>query len=182
MGKGLSITAFVFAFVLPLVGLILGIIAVVKAKNDPEALKGLAIAAIVIGGIATIVVPIVIFGVFWYSIGSPSEYLSDYQSSCQIAYPLSCDRVMATATGISVPVTNDVGKPIEVSSFSIEGCGENNQKVSLAAGETEELFVNCENPLPFNEQQTSEIVVKFKREGSAIEEITLGMIRYSVVA
>jgi hypothetical protein len=54
MGKGLSITAFVLSllFFIPfasIVGLILGIIAVKKAKGDPKALKDLAIAAIIIG-------------------------------------------------------------------------------------------------------------------------------------
>ena len=54
MGKGLSITAFVLSLLFfiplaPIIGLISGIIALVKAKNDPNALKGLAIAAIVLG-------------------------------------------------------------------------------------------------------------------------------------
>jgi hypothetical protein len=56
MGRGLSITAFVFSllFFVPLgsiIGLILGIIAYTKAKNDPNALKKLALAAIIIGAI-----------------------------------------------------------------------------------------------------------------------------------
>ena len=59
MGKGKSITAFVLSLLffiplVPLVGLILGIIATSKAKN-PEDLKGLAIAAIVIGIFTTII-------------------------------------------------------------------------------------------------------------------------------
>ncbi|MBU0959667.1 MAG: hypothetical protein KKB31_07000 [Nanoarchaeota archaeon] len=56
MGKGLSITAFIFAFLFPLLGLILGIIAVSKAKSDPDALRGLAIAAIVIGALGSLYV------------------------------------------------------------------------------------------------------------------------------
>ena len=55
MGKALSITAFVFSFLFAPVGFILGIIAVVKAKDDPQALKGLAIAAIAIGVVLTMV-------------------------------------------------------------------------------------------------------------------------------
>lgn len=56
MGRKMSITAFVLSllFFIPLVpiaGFILGIIATIKAKDDPNALKGLAIAAIVIGAI-----------------------------------------------------------------------------------------------------------------------------------
>ena len=57
MGKGLSITAFVLSLLFfipfaPIVGLVLGIVAVVKAKKGD--LKGLAIAAIAIGIISGI--------------------------------------------------------------------------------------------------------------------------------
>jgi hypothetical protein len=60
MGRGLTITAFVFSVLFfvpfaPLIGLILGIVALVKAKNDPNAMKGLAIAAIAIGAIFLII-------------------------------------------------------------------------------------------------------------------------------
>ncbi len=63
MGKKISITAFVLSlgFVIPLfsplfslVGLILGIVALVKAKGNPGSMKGLAIAAIVISVIGLI--------------------------------------------------------------------------------------------------------------------------------
>jgi branched-subunit amino acid transport protein len=56
MGKKLTITAFVlsllfFVPLVPIMGLILGVIAIRKAKDDPEISKGLAIAAIVLGAI-----------------------------------------------------------------------------------------------------------------------------------
>lgn len=74
MGKGLSITAFVISLtslilLIPApVGLILGIIALQKAKNDPEAHKGLAIAAIVIGAIFTLVL---ILAVAFFAVAAP---------------------------------------------------------------------------------------------------------------
>lgn len=56
MGRGLTITAFVLSLLFliplaPIAGLILGIVAYNKAKNDPGALKELAIAAIIIGAV-----------------------------------------------------------------------------------------------------------------------------------
>ncbi len=60
MGKGLTITGFVLSLLIfipfaPVVGLILGIITLVKAKDNPDALKGLAIATIVIGVVFSLI-------------------------------------------------------------------------------------------------------------------------------
>jgi hypothetical protein len=67
MGKGLSITAFVLSILFfipfaPLIGLILGIVAFVKSKDDPNALRGLALASIIIGSIITIIGAFMLFG------------------------------------------------------------------------------------------------------------------------
>jgi hypothetical protein len=50
-----SIVAFVFAFVMPLVGLILGIIATMRTKGSPDGTaRGLSIAALIIGAVGTV--------------------------------------------------------------------------------------------------------------------------------
>ncbi|MFH1590579.1 MAG: DUF4190 domain-containing protein [archaeon] len=59
MGKGMAITAFVLSLLFfvplaPLVGMVLGVIALVKSKNQPGTGYGFAIAAIVIGVFTTI--------------------------------------------------------------------------------------------------------------------------------
>lgn len=52
-----TIVAFILSFLLPLVGFILGIISLVRIKNNPAKQgKSLAIAAIIIGLILTLVV------------------------------------------------------------------------------------------------------------------------------
>ncbi|WP_243230569.1 hypothetical protein [Microbacterium sp. CIAB417] len=53
-GRGLAITGFVLAFVLPFIGLIISIIATVKL-GKAGAPKGLSIAGIIIGAILTVV-------------------------------------------------------------------------------------------------------------------------------
>jgi len=87
MGKGLTITAFVFSFLIPIVGLILGIIAYNKAKEDPEALKDLAIAAIVIGAILTVIplLILLIVGVAWMQVKGTIE-----DGSSQIELSTQC--------------------------------------------------------------------------------------------
>ena len=69
MGKRLSITAFVLSLLFfvplaPVIGFILGIMAFQKAKNDPAALRGLAIAAIIIGAILGVINLISTVGIF----------------------------------------------------------------------------------------------------------------------
>jgi hypothetical protein len=81
MGKGMSITAFVLSLLFfvplaPLIGLILGITATAKAK-DKDSLKGLAIAAIVVGAITTII-NIVILALFGWSIVFASSKFSGF--------------------------------------------------------------------------------------------------------
>lgn len=65
MGKGLTITAFICSFPLPPIGLILGIIALMRAKYDQNSLKGLAITSIIIGGLQTLlIIYIILFNPF----------------------------------------------------------------------------------------------------------------------
>lgn len=52
-GRGLTIAAFVLAFLVPIVGAILGIVALVKARKNGGP-QGLAIAAIILGVLFTI--------------------------------------------------------------------------------------------------------------------------------
>jgi len=54
MGKWLSRIALFFAFVLPPIGLVLGIIGINQASNPQEDRKSLAIGAIIIGAIGSL--------------------------------------------------------------------------------------------------------------------------------
>jgi len=87
MGKGLSITAFIFSFIFPVLGLILGIVAYKKAKEDPEGLRGLAIAAIIIGGIFTLVslIILIFIGLVWNQVSGTIE-----EGSEQINFATNC--------------------------------------------------------------------------------------------
>lgn len=52
-GKGLSIAAIILAFLVPVVGLILGIVAMVQSKKAGHK-NGLALAAVIIGAVLTV--------------------------------------------------------------------------------------------------------------------------------
>ncbi len=56
MGKGISIASFILSILIfiplaPAIGFILGIVSLVKNKDEKSSLKGLAIAAIILGAI-----------------------------------------------------------------------------------------------------------------------------------
>ena len=62
----LSIVAFIFAFLFPPVGFILGIIALSQIKKTNEKGRGLAIAAIIIGAIFFLFLILMVFvGIAW---------------------------------------------------------------------------------------------------------------------
>lgn len=60
--NGLAIAAIICAFLIPVVGLILGIVALVQIKKSNEGGKGLAIASIVISVVITLLGTLLIFG------------------------------------------------------------------------------------------------------------------------
>ena len=57
---GLSVTSFILAFFLPLIGFILGWVAVVSAHRDGRRASGLAVSGLVIGGLITGIITLVI--------------------------------------------------------------------------------------------------------------------------
>lgn len=57
---GLSITGFVLAFVLPLIGFILSWVAIAAAHRDGRRTSGLAVAGLVIGGLICLVVVVIV--------------------------------------------------------------------------------------------------------------------------
>tara|TARA_B100000315_G_scaffold250857_1_gene284482 strand:+ start:229 stop:690 length:462 start_codon:yes stop_codon:yes gene_type:complete len=98
LGKGLTISAFVLSLLFfipfaPLIGLILGIIALVKSKNDPNASKGLAIAAVVLGAFLGFINLIIFFGLilgFTKSMLSSPESLNTLQEQLDTVLEQMC--------------------------------------------------------------------------------------------
>ncbi|MBN2454052.1 DUF4190 domain-containing protein [Candidatus Woesearchaeota archaeon] len=73
--KNLAIIALVLAFFFPLVGLIIGIVALVKINKEGGEGKGMAIAAIVIGAIMTLLAPVLFGAIAYFGILSPSNFV-----------------------------------------------------------------------------------------------------------
>ncbi len=101
-GKGLSIAAIIFAFVMPVVGLILGIVAMVQSKKAGRK-NGLALASVIIAAVL-IVVGIIIWIVVIASLASVGGSAMDAVEACMngatsvevMGQTLSCDEVLAS--------------------------------------------------------------------------------------
>jgi len=176
MGKGLSITAFILSFFFPIVGLILGIIALAKAKDDPDAGKGFAIAAIIIGGLWILVLIIIIFvGVGWYMVGNPQTV--DYTSNrCFISAPFGCDLVSSTEKVIVLSINNLGIRTVSLNSFEITGCGKvSGQNLEIPRGESGLVIVNCDYPLTQG-HLNGDLSIDYSEEGSTFNKRVTGTV------
>lgn len=79
-GKGLSIAAIILAIFVPLVGIILGIVALVQSKKAGRK-NGLALAAIIVGA-ALIVIGIIIWIVVLGSLAAAGGGILDAAEAC----------------------------------------------------------------------------------------------------
>lgn len=140
MTKTLSILAFILAFILPLVGLILGIVALVKVNKGEAEGKRFAIAAIVIGAVFTFILPflIVIGSLAYFGTMNPSTLLPE---KCSFPLSLSCSDFLVTPTSISIVLRNGVGRDmvvnsLEATSEALQGSCSSSGTVTLPNGDT----------------------------------------------
>lgn len=93
-GKTLGIVAFVVSFFAALIGLILGIIALVQSKKAGRG-NGFAVAAIIIGAVATIVSAIFFFALVLPSITAATTCLNDPTAIVTVwGVDISCTQVL----------------------------------------------------------------------------------------
>jgi len=184
MGKGLSITAFVFAFIFPLVGLILGIIAINKAKDDPGALKGLAIATTIIGGIFTLVSIIVIIfvAIAWTQVVYTDGEIFP-EESFMLSAPLVADSFTMNTNSDSIDfvIRNGFGEKINIDKIKVSDCStrtfELSQVVSIESGQLGTIHYEAGNDCIIPEQRfTSDITIYYTPESSTLENMVIGTI------
>ncbi len=137
MSKTLSIIAFILAFILPLVGLILGIVALVKINRGQAEGKGLAVAAIVLGAIFTLVLPVLVFigGLAYFGVLSPSTRIPD---KCTFPILMSCVDYKVTSDSITLQLQN-AGRDMIVNSLvatseAVQGSCSSSGTVTLLNG------------------------------------------------
>lgn len=177
MGRTLSIVAFVFAFIFPLVGLVLGIIAVVQAKKDPNALKGLAIAAIIIGGLFTLLVIAALFFVTLFYVGIASPNVNALSKpALTIAAPFSSKDVSIDSAhdAITFTLVNYGDEPITIEKIQLTNCDLTGINTLLASGDERTFTTSCE---PLKETITKEMKITYATGTSTLKVTVLGFLR-----
>lgn len=108
-----SILSIIFAFVFPLLGLIFGIVALVKISHDSNLKgKGLAIAGLIIGALLTLIIPILVAlgAIAYFGVLNPEAFLP---RTCLIGSGFSCNDFKVSADGSwSILVQNNIGSTI----------------------------------------------------------------------
>lgn len=116
--KTLSIVALVFSILIPLVGLILGIVALTRTKKG-EPGHGMALAAVIIGAILTVLAPIIFIiagSLAYYAVLDPAAHIP---SQCSMSAGITCDSYAVSGSTVDLQVTNHLGRTIDISSGSL---------------------------------------------------------------
>lgn len=113
----IAIIAIILAIIIPLVGVILGIIALVQINKTPEKKgKGLAIAAIMVGGILTLIMPLLIFigMITYFGVLDPGTMSPE---RCTMSAGLICQEFLVTDNSLTIIVGNQLEQDIVIQEF-----------------------------------------------------------------
>ena len=145
------IIAFVLAFILPIVGLILGIIALNKVnKTEEKTGKGLAIASIVIGAILTPLYFMFIGAIAYFGVMNPSTFIPE---RCVLQTGLNCEIKSIESNNIELELENSFGRELVISeariSYNDNICIDSTEKIIDNNEKTIFNLGNCDlNNLP----------------------------------
>jgi len=138
-----AILSLIFAFLMPLLGIIFGIVALVKiSKNPYEKGKGLAIAGIVISCLLVILLPIIAAFAFFGAL-SVDKFIPE---GCRLPAGTSCTDYKITQTQIIVSLQNRLGYDITGVKLNAENCGTSNQ-INIPNDQKTLLTIQCNPPL-----------------------------------
>lgn len=132
--KTLAILALVFAFFFPIVGLILGIIALVQInKSGVSDGKGLAIAAIIVSVLWAIIPALVVIGsLAYFGVLSPTTLLPE---RCALPVQFNCLDYRVTSDSVTIVMQNGAGRAANIQQIEFGGSDVQGQCVAQG-GET----------------------------------------------
>ncbi len=165
--KTLAIIAFILAFLFPIAGLILGIVALVKIKNGVDKSgKGFAVAAVIISGAVFLLSLLLIFigGIAYFGVLNPATMLPD---RCTLPVGIGCTDFAATPTSISLILQNEAGRDMKISSVEFTGeavkgeCEAALDKEVANDGKVEVKATGCNIDSGNREKASINVIVKY---------------------
>ncbi|MAF37128.1 hypothetical protein CL622_08510 [archaeon] len=114
-----AIFALIFAFLIPPLGIILGIVSLVKIKNDQSLTgKGLAIAGIIIGSLITIFIILQLIAVTLLFTGLSSGGIA---TSCIVGAPFSCVDVTMFSDKVTIELFASLVHEASIEDITVNG-------------------------------------------------------------
>lgn len=113
----IAIIAIILAIIMPLIGVIIGIIALVQINKTPEKKgKGLATASIIVGGILTLIMPLLIFigMITYFGVLDPGTTIPE---RCTMSTGLICQEFLVTDNSLTIVVGNQLEQDIVIQEF-----------------------------------------------------------------
>lgn len=135
----LAIIALIMAFVMPLIGIILGIIALGQIKKTGEKGKRLAVVAIVL--------PIVLFVLFiglmvLMAFSGFMDFSKVMPERCESSVEIPCQgKAMVYSDSLIIPLRNDIGRSITLKDYSVDEC---NGEIIFKNGGIEQPIENAQ--------------------------------------
>lgn len=143
-----AICAIITVFFLPILGIIFGIVALTKLKNNPNQKgKGLAIAAIIIGSAFIIILIIfIIMSLAYYGVLKPQAFLPE---KCILAPGIACVEHKVEPSQITLVLSNGLGYDISVQGIDVAGCKSSFDKTIKNGAESKFIIGGlCNNGKP----------------------------------
>lgn len=171
--SGLAIAGFVLSFFGGLIGVIVSIIAYRRISKNPNLEgKGLALAGIIIGSLATIILIIIVFvgAMAYFGMPNPNNMIPD---SCKISMYLQCNGGPISnvdQNSITFSMANNLDDSIGIESIRLTTLGESDCAKTgeeLQADfriEGEKFSLPSSTPIDFERTQNSEVTIYCKND------------------
>jgi len=181
---GVSIATIVL-FWIPIIGILLwlaaltlSITAMVKCKTSEDG-RGMAIAALIIAIVGTIMMMIVFIGALaYFGVMSPDNFLP---SKCVIGPPFSCTEYKVTPAGTMVGVVNNAGADIESAVITVSGdCADSAEVTEWKNGEKKTLTLCQGLGRPIGDQTRFDMNIEYTKTGDVVSHTVTGNIMSKV--
>lgn len=170
-----SVLSLIFAIIFPILGIVFGIIALDKIKQDSN-LRGKVLA--IIGIILSIIIFLSIL-FFLYLILMFKQHIANSKNetmSCDIGSPLICkDVTIFYGTKMTIAMLGSGEKRINLTRIQVDDCNEPTEQMTASKNELAMAFLDCKK-LTNDENFERNIVIDYSYEGSSEKKQLTGRI------
>lgn len=123
-----------------------------------------------------ILAAVIVVGVLWYLIGSPSNLAG---TNFQISAPLVAKGVtVSAAQGVNLNIMNGAGSTVTITNVTITGCGSlvPVANTTIAVGVESNYVVSCSPALVVGDRLNADIIVRYREGASTFDRQATGTV------